>query len=609
MLLNLFLLHLSTGSSVSVNPIFEKTCKQMHWVFTNRSRFLDKECNNLVVPHSNSISGGYCLASLVAAGYYRASVIHEVFDMVTGLTGELGLTPAVSGSNSGGTMFLVRYFALRDSAAESLWTFPCYLLKTGYRTVCFLHGNFGAISEECYAEHQNLVSVATAVIYGGLIRSNGGPLGVVSSYASVFFSFLNNLPIAEDNFLLFWGDHAHWNLHLDINSAWSVAYTVISPREAQGNTYNFGFDCYLSRGFRTNYLGPADKWYLNMTVYTLASISANTLTGISILPFSWAGKQWDNSADQSGMSSALKIVDLVISFAMVRKLAAQHTLLMTTSRPLCESGCVLLDGGFTDNGPVTPVLAHGSRADSNMRPVHISLLGPSNTMESIKYLMGQGPLAVWTGSGLNLCPFTQVTICTMITEARTLLVPMMEHEASNDYKSISHHYQVYRPDQQVMSSFCHDPLSFDHFLSMCTGDSFCHCAAKAVPGTMTDVQFHVDHYVFILSMVWLKPTQLASRFVEKYVPNAVLQMKYYVHMASWFPDFVAVAPQKGGIGFTKIAGHCLLDYLTYLVERLLKSQTFVRTQAHATWVGSSFPPCGYQIFRKVRVLPGRVGGT
>jgi len=242
-----------------------------------------------------------------------------------------------------------------------------------------------------------------------------------------------------------------------------------------------------------------------------------------------------------------------------------------------------------------------SRFAEDKRPYHLSLLGPSNNMDSIKYLMGQGPLGVWTGSGLNVCPFTQVTICTMIGNIRSLVTPMLDYDAANDYASIASHYSVFRPEQQVMTSFCSDPLSFDHFLGQCEGDSFCHLAINPVPGQMTDILYTVSNYVCLISMVWLRPTQLAKRFVEKYVPNVVLSMKYYANMANWFPDFVAVAPQKGGIGFTKIAGHSLLDYLTYLVERLTASEVFVRNSAHLLWQGKK-PPCGYSVFRAVRSL-------
>jgi len=314
------------------------------------------------------------------------------------------------------------------------------------------------------------------------------------------------------------------------------------------------------------------------------------------LPFSFAGKQWDNSADESGGSIVMKLSGLVISFVMMKKLIAQHTILVTNLAPQCGGACPLLDGGFTDNGPITPILAASSDMEENLRPRHVSLLGPSNTMDSIKYLLGTGPLAIWTGSGLNLCPFTQVSICRMISTMRGLIVPQLEYDIAQQYRSISSHYSVFRPNQQVIKPHCMDPLIFDHFSSMCLGDSICHMIVGTVWSAATAVQFRMSNHLFQLSMVWLAPTNIASRFVSQYIPNEMLSMQYYSDMTIWFPDFVAVAPQKGGIGFTKVAGHSLLDYLTYLVLRLLQSQVRIRRQAFEIFQGGE-PSCGYDIFK------------
>jgi len=295
---------------------FQDACADLHTIFRNQSSRLDAKCENILAPHSNSVSGGYCLASMVSAGYYRSSIVNPLYDAVVEISGTLGLFPVITGTNSGGTMFIVRYFALRDTAQENLWTYPCYLLKTGYRTTCFLHGNFGSISEECYSENQNLIGAATGMIYSQLIQANGGPLGAVASYASVYFSFLNNLPISREDtsYAGFWKSRGQWNTREGIQAEWTVAHTVVSPLEAsQGeNNWNYGYSSYLSRGF---YLdsngfskGEATQWFANTSVYTVSSISANTLSAISMQPFSFAGKAWDNSADSTGASVPLKLL-------------------------------------------------------------------------------------------------------------------------------------------------------------------------------------------------------------------------------------------------------------------------------------------------------------
>merc|ERR1719272_663661 len=103
--------------------------------------------------------------------------------------------------------------------------------------------------------------------------------------------------------------------------------------------------------------------------------------------------------------------------------------------------------------------------------------------------------------------------------------------------------------------------------------------AACVPGLSTGLKLTIDRHVFVISMVWLAPTAIAARFVDHYIPNDMLRMKYYENMDGWFPDFVATAPQKGGVGFTKVAGHSLLDYLTYTVQRL--THTLIMNQYRA----------------------------
>jgi len=464
-----------------------------------------------------------------------------------------------------------------------------------YRTVCFFHGNFGVISEECYAESQNLIGAAVAIIYGDLQKKNGGPLGVVASYCGVYFPFLSNLPIPSNEALLvtFWRERSHTNTVHSFQSNWVIGYSTVNPVEASGGTasYNYGFNSYLSRGLdATNSAG----WYSNMSVYTAASISANTPSGINLLPFSFAGKEWDNSDDTKAMFTVLKLVGLVTSYIMVKKLVSTHAVLVTRLPLHCESGCPLLDGAFTDNGPVTPILAAASALAPNVRPYQVSLLGPTSTMGTVSYLLGFGSMDLF--GQVNMCPFTEVSKCGIIDEIKTLTVPELGPDVAVAYRSLSNAYSVYRPNQQVIKAFCADPLIYDHFDSMCRSDGICHMHVNALPGRMTRIQYTVTEHTFILTMIWLGPTKLGARFVHEYIPATVLQMKYYVNMALWFPDFNAAAPEKGGIGFTKIAGHAVLDYLTYLVQRLLSKEVFHRVTAYWLMTGYS-PPCGYAVFQ------------
>jgi hypothetical protein len=579
------------------------TCSLLKGVLFNESsdKDLDANCDRLMVTQSESVSGGYCLASMTGAGYYRAGSINPIVDMLTQLSSSFGSSPIITGSNSGGTMFVVRYFAYRDTPVRNKWTFPCYLLNSIYRSVCFFHGNFGVISEECYSETMNVMSAATNMVYGQLTNANGGPLGAVASYSSVYFSFLSSLPIppSQANFLAFWATAAHWNTRLQVFSGWTAAYSLIDPVEAREGRedYNYGFDTWLSRGMEGK---NRFQWYSNASVYTVASISANTPSAISLIPFSFAGKEWDGSGDRSMLPTVLKITGLLLSYVMVQMLKNRHTVVTNDWKATCNGrGCPLLDGGFTDNGPITPVLASASAADPSLMPRQLALLGPISTMFTVEYLMGIGSLNLESGAGVNFCPFTQVSVCKMITSTRELLVPMLDDDMRRDWNNIASHYQVYKPNAQALKPFCADPLIYDHFRGMCEGDSFCHMASNAVPSRFNEIRITINSFLFVLSMLWLAPTSIASRFVLEYIPDAMRKMKYYENMELWFPDFVIVAPQKGGPGFTKVAGHSLLDYLTYIVQRLLATEIRIRLEAWELAEGV-LPACGYRVFDRSR---------
>lgn len=564
------------------------------------------QCTSLEVPHSNSVSGGYCLASLTGAGWYRATAFNPLVELVVGVSGEYGSPPILSASNSGGSMFITRYFALRDATAEAVgygkWTYPCTLLQEPFKTVCFFHGNYGAISSECDSDTLNLIYTATLTVYGPLIMAYGGPFGVLAAYLTVYFPFLHDLPIpsSDAGFWVFWQKRAHWNAFHDVSSDWVVAHTEDNPNEAEdgiGGQYNYGFDSYYSRGFRAK---TGTGWYSNMTVYQVCSISANTPSGMVIFPFSFAGKQWELPEAQTaaGFQAVGKLAGMLISLTMVKSTMVRKQLTVTTKAPQCEEGCPLMDGGFTDNAPLTPILAAASDLPLSIHPRQVALLGPANNMANILYLMGQGPLDIWTFAGLNMCPFTQTSICRMITQTRKLLLTVVDTDTQLQYRTLAGVYSVWRPSQQVITPFCADPLVFDHFNGECYSDSYCHMWTITIPAMSTRIKFTVDVHLFALTMLWLAPSPIAARFVEEFIPSAMLKIDYYSNLKDWFPDFVAVAPQKGGLGFTKPAGHSLLDFMTYLSIRLIFQSVRNREVAHQMYLGQH-PHCGWEVYLAV----------
>jgi len=568
---------------------------------------LGPQCANMEAPHAQSVAGGYCLASMTGAGWYRSSAVNPLAELALGISGDMGGKSTVSGTNSGGTMFQVRYLVFNDSPEEWKWTYPCYLLAEPFKTVCFFHGKFGAISEECDSERMNIFMTATQSCFAAMLPFYGGPLGALASFVTVYYPFLVDVPMGEERRALgtFWEAHSTYNTFLQTSSSWVQAVSLVSPLESSSGLFqasksqglNYGFDSYLSRGMTGD---KKTHWYANMSVYYCASLSANTPSGFVILPFAFSGKSWDATEEftiLSNRKTSLKILGMGLAFIMVKKTMLMNQVVSSRRIPHCErSGCPVMDGGFTDNGPVIPVLSRAAEMPEQHRPRQVSQLGPANTMDTIKYLLGQGPLNIWTLSGLNLCPFTQSNLCRIMTTIRQLTVPVLPSLIEQSYVAISSNYGIWRPYVQAMYPYCGDPLLFDQFEGSCKTDSVCDMWLTVVASNINSIAFLLANHLFVLTMLWLAPTALATRFVLGLVPQKVINMPYYNNMDSWFPDYVAIAPQKGGLGFTKVAGHSLLDYLTLLTVRLLYKLVSMRTTAGMMFLGIN-PRCEFKVFQ------------
>merc|ERR1719388_50821 len=110
--------------------------------------------------------------------------------------------------------------------------------------------------------------------------------------------------------------------------------------------------------------------------------------------------------------------------------------------------------------------------------------------------MGEGPLGLWSFAGINICPFTQSSICSMLVSVKDLLVTTMGTEAQTEYYSLANVFQIFRPSLQVLSPYCADPLTFDHFSGKCAVQGFCEMFASTVPNLMQGVMFTMEQYVF-----------------------------------------------------------------------------------------------------------------
>lgn len=211
-------------------------------------------------------------------------------------------------------------------------------------------------------------------------------------------------------------------------------------------------------------------------------------------------------------------------------------------------------------------------------------------MITIKYLLGTGPLGIWSLNGINICPFTVGGICTILTKTRDMVVGSMADAARQDYFDIGNEYQVFRPSQKMITPYCGDPLTYDLFAGKCLSESACDMWASILPSAVLKIPFTADVYSITFVMVYLQPTKVSARFVYAYMPQDMWLLSYYSNMDSWFPDFDAVSPDKGGLGFTRLAGNSLLDFMTYLTMRLVAFLENCKANANKLSSGVS-PPC------------------
>jgi hypothetical protein len=325
--------------------------------------------------------------------------------------------------------------------------------------------------------------------------------------------------------------------------------------------------------------------------------SANTQSAYALFPFALAGKSWDAGA--ASFNGGAKLFSLVLSYVTTKKLMLAHSIMdMNDFIPgACPGGCPLLDGGFTDNGPLTPILSAALRLGLPLRPTWVVSVGAASTMSNIKYLMGTGPFDIANMGAINMCP-VEVQICEMMDKVKKLQVDTMSKQDTTEYYAIQNAFGVYRPEVKALSPYCGDPLNYDMFEKTCEADAVCDMWASVVPSRINDIAFTPDVYVVVFVMVYLHATPVSSRFVRIYMPQDMWDIQYYEHMDDWFPNFDAVAPQKGGTAFTKIAGNAFMDYMTYLAMRMSSYLSGTKSNAKSIKDGEQLA-CHYQDYRAI----------
>jgi len=552
-------------------------------------------------------SGGFCLATMAEAGWLRSSAINPVMALILANDVHSGVLPLVVASNSGGSMFAVRYFTLRYYPLATKWSYPCYLLADPFKEICYFHSEFGDIPYSCYFEFFNVVLTAGYMVYAPQISAYGGPMGVLAVYISVYFPYIADLPIAPKNKI--WPAYCQkyilFNTRYSLPSNWLVAHTISSPIEASGgrDSFNYGYDSYLSRAAAA-YDVKGEMWSVHMSNASLSitcAASANTQSGFLMFPFSLAGKSWDGITMSNALAPAMKLFSMVLSYVMIRRLMAAHSVMSDTLSYMCKNGCPIMDGSFTDNAPLTPIVASSAATTPTIRPTYILSIGAASTMVTVKYLMGAGPVGFWSLSGINACPFTVGGICTILSKIRELVVAGLPTFMEQDYFEIGNTFQIYMPEAQLITPFCGDPLTYDLFAGTCAAEGACDMMATVIPSTINNVPFTPEVYSIVFVMAYLQTTPVASRFVSSYLPQSMWSLEYYEHMDSWFPNFDALAPAKGGVAFTALAGNSFMDFMTYLNIRL--NSYLVSTKLSAGLLAKGTPPkCSFSEYKLVEMM-------
>jgi len=252
----------------------------------------------------------------------------------------------------------------------------------------------------------------------------------------------------------------------------------------------------------------------------------------------------------------------------------------------------MIDSGLIDNGPVVPGISFISEMQTCEIPTHMHVASSTSGFGLFNFYMGQDKLDVWSGAGLNLCPFRDVSYCGAVTQLRELVKRMVPEDVLQKYTELSTAYAVWLPQNQILVSFCGDPIAFDNFKGMCRAKSYCFMATTVIPSLKMRISFTVQIISVIFSVLYLAPTALAKNFVHDYLPQRIYTLPSLQHIAVWFPAFSTMGEEKGGFPFFKPHGHALLDYMTFAVVRLTPEVVRAKLAALPLTRGDS-PDCEY----------------
>lgn len=392
---------------------------------------------------------------------------------------------------------------------------------------------------------------------------------------------------------------------MGLPSNWLPAHSLDAPGQAGQPLYNYGYDSLLSK-YAAAYTVKGSQWTIssqNTTATWVVTASANMPTAFQMLPFLFAGKSWDSFAGEAAVTPVLKLFALMLSFVMVKKMTSNYQLMVSNTDISKCADCPIMDGGLTDSIPMIPAVGAAAEISPN-RPNWMISTGCQSNMFMVKFLMGMGPMGLWTGMNINMCPFTIAGVCELLSKTTELMrrfLPAGAYEASYELESA---YSIFRPEIQLFTPYCGDPLTYDKFVGLCGADGLCDMWITILPSTINSVPFTPDSYSLVFVATMLNSSPVSVRFVNAYLPESIWFISYYGNMDTWFPNFSLMAPEKGGIAFTSVAGNTLMDYMTYLGIRLV--QYLFHTKALAKELGSGTAvSCDYETYQSIEMLTSK----
>merc|ERR1719387_2486237 len=107
-----------------------------------------------------------------------------------------------------------------------------------------------------------------------------------------------------------------------------------------------------------------------------------------------------------------------------------------------------------DNGPISTNLAFLSGLPAATRPALLNVQGPSSAFGMYSHHMGKDRLDVWSGGGVNTCPFPDVSYCSTLTSLRELAKRIVPLAVLQQYTELSNSYAIWLPQNQIMAAMC-----------------------------------------------------------------------------------------------------------------------------------------------------------